>query len=321
MPRLFAGHSIFLEKNIFLLEVTVMTSPYASRLFGPLMILAVTLPLAGIAAPAQTHPPAKTINPEADKYIQCVTRVATAPDQALDMATAWRAGGGGVSAQHCIALALVQLEKYDEAARRLEDVAQDLQSGQGTFGLTGDSNAVLLPQVYGQAGNAWLMAGNYSRAYAVLSTALANVVRGTALEADLLVDRARAQAGLLQYAKALPDLDKAQKISPERADILIYRAASLRILKRFDEAATDLAAALKLDPDNPSALVERGNLRLENGDRQAARADWQRVVVKYPETPEADAANKNLAANPASVATPPALSHSFPVENNDLSRH
>ena len=54
--------------------------------------------------------PARAANPEAAKYAACVAKVSTAPDAALDMATGWRARGGGVAAQHCIALALIGLK-------------------------------------------------------------------------------------------------------------------------------------------------------------------------------------------------------------------
>lgn len=266
--------------------------------------------VAASAAPTAANPKpaaAPVKNPEAVKYVACVRQAYAAPEAALEMATAWRAGGGGVAAQHCVALALTALKKYEEAAKRLEEVAQDLQSGHGTFGLTGLDNAHLLPDVYGQAGNAWLMAGNLSRAYNTLSTALANVSPGSLQAVEYLIDRSRTLGEMHQYDKALADIEKARLLTPDRAEIYIYRAGILRALKRLDDAMNDLATALKLDPDNPDALVERGIVNRLSGDDKAARADWNVVIAKYPGSPEAEAAQGNLALLDKGAAIVPPL--------------
>lgn len=286
-----------------------MTESYSTGRSKPFMRLALGAGIfvagMGIALAAPPQP----ASPEAAKYGACVAKVNTAPEAALDMATSWRASGGGVAAQHCIALALVGLGKYAEGAKRLEEVAEELQTGHGALGMDEADNRRLLPEVYGQAGNAWLMAGNYSRAYNMISAGLGDTPPWTPRYGDLLLDRASALAGMGQYDKALADLDKAQEAAPNRADIRISRAAMLRALNRLAEAAADLSAALKLEPDNPEALLERGELYLATGDAGAARADWSKVVTTYPGTPEAEAAQKNIAKLQGKANPPPAPTH------------
>jgi tetratricopeptide (TPR) repeat protein len=275
------------------------SKPFFSAVLAGLVIAGAS---ASSAAPA----------PEAAKYAVCVTKAPEAPEAALDMATAWRAGGGGVAAQHCVALALMGLGKYAEAGKRLEEVAEELQTGHGAAGMTAADNSRLLPEVYGQAGNAWLLAGDFTRAYNILSAGLAETPPWSPLQADLLLDRARALAAMGQNDKALVDLDTARASAPRRADLRVFRAATLRALNRLTEAAADITAALNLEPDNPGALLERGNIYLALGDKGQAQANWTKVMAAYPDTPEAEAARKNLGllqvdgpANPPPEATHP----------------
>ena len=46
--------------------------------------------------------------------------------------------------------------------------------------------------------------------------------------------------------------------------------------------------------DNAEALLERGILRRLRGDKEGARADWERVRALAPDSPEAETAAANL---------------------------
>lgn len=57
---------------------------------------------------------------DASQYRSCVELSARTPQQAHDTASDWLVDGGGIPAQHCVALSLAGLGRYDEAARTLE---------------------------------------------------------------------------------------------------------------------------------------------------------------------------------------------------------
>jgi regulator of sirC expression with transglutaminase-like and TPR domain len=61
-----------------------------------------------------------------------------------------------------------------------------------------------------------------------------------------------------------------------------------------DEAAADIDAALLLDPTFPDALVERGVMKLANGDKAGARNDWIRALSRAPDSPAGDAARLHI---------------------------
>ena len=55
-----------------------------------------------------------------------------------------------------------------------------------------------------------------------------------------------------------------------------------------------------MDPSNPEGFLERGLLHFANGDTEAARADWQQIMLIAPGTPAAQIAEENLTALRAS---------------------
>lgn len=231
-------------------------------------------PAARVALGEETDPAAE--------YEDCMLQVEAAPEDAYEKAMSWQAMGGGEAAQHCAAVALIAMGHYVEAGERLEDLANRLaRLGESALSL----------EALAQAGQAWLLAKNLERAYAVQTTALTTAPD----DVELLVDRAVTLAEAKNYGDALIDLDHALELAPGRPDILIYRASAQRYLGNASAALEDVERALVLDPDNPEGLLERGNLRRLANDLAGARADWQRAATLAEGLPTGDAAQANIA--------------------------
>lgn len=195
-------------------------------------------------------------------------------------ADAWVATGGGDAAGHCLALADVALGEAESGAEALDKLASRSKAP-----------AAARAAVFGQAGQAWLMAGDPNRA-------LASATQGLTLtpdDPDLLIDRSIAAANLEYYKDAVEDLSHALDLDPRRPDALVFRSAAWRHLAQIDLARDDIDRALAQDPDNPDALLERGILRQRRGDRAGAREDWEHAVALDPDSATADLAQQNLA--------------------------
>lgn len=214
------------------------------------------------------------------QYAACIALTQRAPEDALESAMAWRDQGGGPAARHCVALALIALRQYTQAAERLEALALDMKT----------EGAAAQVAVMAQAGNAWLLAGHHPRARDVLTAALDSAPE----DVDLLIDRARAFAAMLEYDSAYKDLDKAVALAPERDDALSLRAAARRRTGDIERALEDAETALAINPDNPDALLERGIMRRGAGDINGARADFLRIAMEHGGTPVGDAAQAQI---------------------------
>lgn len=223
---------------------------------------------------------AETIDP-AKRYRDCMVLARQNPDKGFDAALAWKGLGGGDAAEHCLAIALMGLEIYDQAARRLEALAQ-----------RGRAEAPRKAALLAQAAQAWLLAGNAQRANDVLGAAIALAAE----DPELWIDRAGARAALGRYAEAVQDLDRALAISPGRADALALRASAKRRLGDIPGARADADAALAREPGSMEALLERGILRRAGGDAAGARADWLAILKIAPNSPAGRAAAQNLEA-------------------------
>jgi len=244
----------------------------------PVLMLAAT---AALSAPAAHATEDEALAPSV-QYEDCLLRVEAAPEEAYERAMSWAALDGGAPAEHCAAVALVALGQYVEAGKRLEALANRLaRSGEPDLSL----------DALAQAGNAWLLAGDLERAYAVQTTALEQVPD----DVELRVDRAVTLAAAANYGDALADLDRALALAPGRPDILIYRASARRYLGDMTAALEDVEQALALDPDNPEGLLERGILRRLQDDLAGARDDWQRAATLAEGLPTGDAAQANIA--------------------------
>lgn len=216
-------------------------------------------------------------------YRTCLTAASgTNPAFALGDAEGWAKSGGGIPARHCAALALVGLKRYGEAGTLLDKLAADRAVPDVGF----------RAELFDQAGNAWLLAGDGAKAVQSFSAALAL----SADDADLFADLARAQAMRKDWHEVDLDLNAALQLQPRRADLLVLRASARRALKRYGDARSDIAAALKLKPNDPDALMESGLLRRQVGDIGGARRDFEAVLKAVPTGAAARDAKDNLYA-------------------------
>lgn len=214
------------------------------------------------------------------QYENCMRLARTDPDQGFEVALAWQDLGGGQAAQHCVAVAMIGLNQFVQAAERLESLAAAMLPASDAH-----RSAVL-----GQAGTAWFSAEKYDRAYAAQSAAL----KLTPDDPELLVDRAMTLAGAKNYWEAIDDLNRVIDANPNRYGALILRASAYRFVDALPLAREDAAAAYRLAPDRPDVLLEYGiQLRLAD-DRNGARQAWLRLIQLHDGTPASDAARRNL---------------------------
>ncbi len=225
-------------------------------------------------------PPVPPRIAEGEDYDHCLGMLGPDPSGARDFADAWVATGGGDGALHCLGLAHIALGNPALGADEMEQLAR-----------TSQAPLAARASIYGQAGQAWMMAGAPDRALASTTLALSMLPD----DPDLLIDRSLAEANLERYRDVVDDLDHALELEPRRVEALVFRAAARRHLDQLDAARDDIDRAFALDPENPDALLERGILRQRRGDRSGARQDWEQAIKLSPDSATGDLAQQNLA--------------------------
>ncbi|MBB4631509.1 tetratricopeptide repeat protein [Sphingosinicella soli] len=248
--------------------------------FAALMLMQAVAPL---PMPGTTAMPSDTA-----LYADCVRAANEGVPGAIDAATQWKNGTGGVPARHCLGLAYMGANRPADAARAFEDAARVAEA-------QGNPAAV---ELYGQAGNALLLAGQYPRAETVLGNALVLAARRPALKGDLLIDRARAREAQNNALGARSDLEQAVEVASNNATGWLLLGALARREERLEPARTALATALRLAPGDPDVQVEAGNMAAMDGDYAKARALWSAAAKAAPDTPAGKAADLALLRNP-----------------------
>ena len=216
----------------------------------------------------------------AKEYKACMSLTRLAPEDAFESALQWESEGGGEPARHCAAVALVALGFHEEGARRLELLA----------GRIVGVHARLAASVLAQAGQAWVLAEQYTRAYAAQTAAL----ELTPDDVELLIDRSITLASAESYWEAIDDLNRASDLAPGRADVLVFRASAYRLVDVPELALEDVTRALAIDPASPEGYLERGILRRMASDPKGAREDWLKVLSLAPGGAAGKAARANL---------------------------
>ncbi len=200
--------------------------------------------LLAAAAPARTAA-------DATRYHDCLAAVRDAPARAADLAAAWRLDGGGLPARHCLALALTARGQPAAARAELESAARAAEA----------SHDPLTPALWGQAGNAALLANDPTHARAHLTAALlAGTTAAPGERAGWLLDRARAEVALGLYPAARTDLDAALSLTPE--DPLARTLSAALALRDGDlaRARRDIAEAKRLAPADEGVVAQAARI-------------------------------------------------------------
>ncbi len=213
------------------------------------------------------------------RYEHCLSLANLNPVAALGVAAEWSKANGGGPAEHCMAIALVELKRYPEAGARLDALGR--APGMGNLRST----------IFDEAGNAWMLAGNATKAAASFSAALA--LSGS--DADLYADLARAQAMQKSWGEVESDLNAALSLQPGRVDLLVLRASALEAQGKLKAAHDDADSALKIKPNSAEALVQRGEIARNAGDVAGARRDFETALKIAGGGETADAARLGLA--------------------------
>lgn len=206
-----------------------------------LVLAAAALLVSVGAARAQAVDPRNT-----GQLMACLTKASERPDEALEDGLVWRARSGGIDAEHCIAVARIELGDIETGARTLVSLAASPYAG----------DAASRAQLLVKAANAWLLIEDYAPAEAALTRALELVPDAQ----GIFLDRARARALGGRWADAEVDLGRALA---QGEDAFAYRLrAEVRMQQgRYDEADADIAAAERLEPRAVETNLVRGRIR------------------------------------------------------------
>jgi tetratricopeptide (TPR) repeat protein len=221
---------------------------------------------------------AKEIDPEKE-YAACMQLARTQPEKGFENATLWRGLGGGDAASHCAAVSLLNMGHTVDAAERLESLAQTVKAA-----------AAFKGALLGQAGQAWLVAGNPEKAESLLTAA----IKLSPEDLSLYVDRSQAFAARDAFGDAARDLDHVIARAPDHVFARVYRASAFRQLDKVQDAIRDVTHALSIDPDHPEGLLESGIVRRLIGDEEGARRDWLQVIDVAKDSDAAKSAQANL---------------------------
>ena len=255
------------------------------RLMRPLAVLLMGATVLVSAARAQEPKPDQDA-----EYNACLDMARKKPDAALELARKWWDSGGNFGPRHCIAIALVAQESYVQAAKILEDLADDAKN----------EIAALRADIYNQAGQAYYLAGMLDQAIPLFTKALLTKPR----DAEFLIDRAVARDEFGQHFEAIDDLNLALEIAPDRAEAWLYRANAYRHVNSLDLALEDANRAVALSSRSPEALLERATIKFLRKDEAGARADLQSIVKLAPNSIQGEEAARRLKA-PTLKAAPP----------------
>lgn len=214
-------------------------------------------------------------------YRACMQLTHQNPEDAFETGLSWQDHGGGLPARHCTAIALFEMDQFQEAAKRLQALAQDMPN---------TVSATIVSEILGQAGLALSLDGELSKALEIQTAAL-EVFKDNV---SVLTDRALTLIDLGRVPDAILDLSAALNLGADNVEAMVYRGAAYRQMEKFEPALNDLDRAIALDPTNPDALLERGIIYRLKGSKDLARVDWLKLIEYHDGRPVADMAQRNL---------------------------
>lgn len=241
----------------------------------------IAIALQGAAPAAQ---PSAEDAVELERYAACADLVQADAERAIETASAWRVDGGGLHARQCLGLAYVALERWAPAATTYEQAAREAEA----------ANDSRRADFHVQAGNAWIAAGEPTRAVQSLDAALAAPHLTDELRGEVHLDRARALVALGNAEGARTDLNEGLRLVPSDPFGWYLSAALARRQGDAARARSDIARALDMAADNPDIALLAGTIAGEAGDMAEAERLYRRVAEGAPDTEAGRAARASL---------------------------
>lgn len=221
------------------------------------------------------------------RYRACLEMAPKDPARALQMAFGWRIEGGGVAAQHCLAVAQMHARHHDAALKSYEAAGQASEAAR-------DGQAIAL---WRQAAEAALIAQRPGEAVRFASRAMAGtggLELSPRAQADLLLLRAQALVEDGKTQPAMADLVRATDLAPDGFTPWLLRATLARRSGDLVAAEAALLKAAALDSQSPDVELEAGNIAAAKGDNMLARQAWEAAAADGPDTPAGAAASAAL---------------------------
>jgi tetratricopeptide (TPR) repeat protein len=234
------------------------------------------------------------LSPTEQRYRACLALATSDPKAAEAEADRFRIAGGGARARQCQGMAYAQEARWADAAAAFESAAHDADAVHDT----------LAARYWAQAGNAWLAAGDTTKAQTALTTAITAGTLDEFGRGEALLDRARAQVAAGRAASARGDIDSALEAVPKDPLAWLLSATLARRMNDLPRAQNDIAEAQKLASDDASVQLEAGNIAAMSGNADGARTAWQAAVKLAPGTAIAANARAALAQFDTPAAAP-----------------
>lgn len=225
------------------------------------------------AIPAADAPPptaARTIGAlDAIRFDECHDAAVDDPATGIVDANEWIADGGGFLARQCLGFAHTQRGEFAAAAEVFRRAAQEAEAAR-------DWRSANL---WAQAGNAALAAGDAAGARTALDAALAQGTLTGVQLGEAYLDRARAAAALGDMAGARSNIDAATPHVPQDPLLWLLSATLARRMDDLARAQNDIATAAQLGPRDAAIALEAGNIAAAANSWEAARQSWQSAVT------------------------------------------
>jgi tetratricopeptide (TPR) repeat protein len=216
----------------------------------------------------------------------CIDEVRADPVKAVETARSWAAAGGGALARQCLALGYAAQERWPEAAAAFEQAAGSVQAGE----------ELAAANLWVQAGNARLAAGEGRAALGAFDKALISGRLSGPAKGEVRLDRARANVAAGDLSAARADLDEALKLVPEDPLAWLLSASLARRAGDLGRAKIDIAEAAKRSADDANVALEAGRIALASNAPKAARVAFEAAVKVQPGSEAAKAAQAELDA-------------------------
>jgi tetratricopeptide (TPR) repeat protein len=271
------------------------------------MILPLLLIAAQTADTAPAAPPAPTLaGPRSlgamdqQRFDTCHDTATDDPAQGIIDANEWLIQGGGFLARQCLGFAFSKNGNYAAAATTFAQAAHEAEVARDWR----------TANLWAQAGNAALAAGDAASARQHLDAALVQG-RLTGLQlGEAYLDRARAALVLQDWASARADLDAAARDAGQDPLVWLLSATLARRQGDLTRAQADIQQAAAIAPRDAAIALEAGNIAAADQRLDAARTSWQSAVTLGGNSETARTAQDRLTQLAAfeaeeAAATPP----------------